>query len=471
LEITVKRPIVYPGAIPLDTDVLGTNQNIMEAIGYALQLVLGTTGTVVDGLACGPTTPASMSVVVGPGSISTMETIDATAYGSIAADTADPLVKMGINTTSTTFALTAPTTSGNSINYLLEASFEEADGTPVVLPYYNANNPSQPYSGPANNGVAQNTVRNQTVQLQLKAGAPATAGTQTTPAVDSGWVGLYIITVNYGQTTVTATSISVYPGAPFLPAKLPRLGWSAALWQDTGSVNAVAVTLNPVPTAMSQLVGRLIPVNIAHTNTSTSPTISFNGLTPVTITNPNGSALSVDQLTTGGAVVMYDGTNAELMSVSDLSGYATLGDLSGYATLGDLSPYALISDLAAYTQISQTYATIASLSSYATKASTYNVWTGQDSGYTVRSDGIIDQTIYASIACGSGVMSTEVTLPIAFPNECLDAVICLGGSSPPGSGTPGSICVTVNTSKTQVLATTNFSALSSLAVVIRARGY
>ena len=110
---------------------------------------------------------------------------------------------------------------------------------------------------------------------------------------------------------------------------------------------------------MSQLVGRLIPVNIAHTNTSTSPTISFNGLTPVAITNPNGSAISVDQLAIGGAVVMYDGTNAELMSVSDLS---------GYATLGDLGPYALISDLASYTQISQTFATIASLAAETSRA-------------------------------------------------------------------------------------------------------
>ena len=47
-------------------------------------------------------------------------------------------------------------------------------------------------------------------------GVAATTGTQTTPVVDSGWVGLYVITVNYGQTTVTTAQITTYPGAPFL---------------------------------------------------------------------------------------------------------------------------------------------------------------------------------------------------------------------------------------------------------------
>ncbi len=85
-----------------------------------------------------------------------------------------------------------------------------------MLPYYNANNPAQPYTGPSNSGAAQNTQRLQRVQLQLKAGTPANTGTQTTPAVDSGWVGLYVVTVAYGQTTVTSGNISTYPAAPFV---------------------------------------------------------------------------------------------------------------------------------------------------------------------------------------------------------------------------------------------------------------
>lgn len=209
------RVIVYPEAIPLETDVLNTERFAMEAIGFALAAAYGS-NTVVSGLACTPTAPASMQVNVGPGSIISTQTVDATAFSSLPADTTDPLVKMGINLSSSSQTLTAPTTSGQSINYLIEASFQESDNTPVDLPYYNSVNPDDPFSGPGNDGVAQNTMRTQRAAVQLKAGSPANAGTQTTPAVDIGWVGLYIITVNYNQTTITSSAISKYPNAPFL---------------------------------------------------------------------------------------------------------------------------------------------------------------------------------------------------------------------------------------------------------------
>jgi hypothetical protein len=93
----------------------------------------------------------------------------------------------------------------------------------VVLPYYNAANPGQPYSGPNNSGVSQNTQRLQRVQLQLKAGVPSQAGTQAAPSVDAGWVGLYVITVTAGQTAVTSANIATLTGAPFIPFKLPSL--------------------------------------------------------------------------------------------------------------------------------------------------------------------------------------------------------------------------------------------------------
>src|SRR5579875_208318 len=217
------RNIVYPASIPLDTDILSVNRNTMIGLGYLLQAVLGS-GIVVDGLTCLPTSPASMTVTVGPGSITQGSVIDTNAYGSLAADAVDPLIKMGINTQATSFSLTAPTTSGQSVCYLIEAAFQESDTNPIVLPYYNAANPSQPYTGPGGSGTAQNTQRIQRVQLQMKNGVPANTGSQSVPAADSGWVGLYIITVNYGQTTITSSNIVVLPTAPFLRNKLPSLG-------------------------------------------------------------------------------------------------------------------------------------------------------------------------------------------------------------------------------------------------------
>ena len=171
------RSLVYPGAIPLDTDLLNANRDSMTALGYLAQAVLGT-NIVVDGLVCAPTSPASLTVTVGPGSITQLSVVDPLAYGSLPADMVDPLVKMGINLTATSFTLTAPNTSGQSVSYLIEAALQESDTDPVVLPYYNAANPALPYSGPTNSGVAQNTRRIQRVQLQLKAGAAGNTGAQ-----------------------------------------------------------------------------------------------------------------------------------------------------------------------------------------------------------------------------------------------------------------------------------------------------
>ncbi len=215
------RNLVYPGSIPLDSDLLTINRNTMVALGALTQAVFGT-GSFVDGLTCAPTSPASMNVTISPGSISQLAVVDTQPFGSLPLDTS-PLVKTGINLASTSFTLVAPTTAGQAINYVIQAALLESDANPVVLPYYNASNPSIPYSGPGNAGTAQNTQRTQHVQLQLKAGAPATSGSQTNPPVDTGWVGLYVITVAYGQTAVTAASISVLPTAPFLQFKLPSL--------------------------------------------------------------------------------------------------------------------------------------------------------------------------------------------------------------------------------------------------------
>src|ERR1700733_10514215 len=143
------RNIVYPGSIPLDTDLLSVNRNMMIGLGFLAQAVLGT-NTVADGLACQPTSPASMNIVIGPGSITQLCPVDTLVYGSIPADSADLVMKMGINAEATTFTLTAPSSVGQSVNYVIEASFLEADGNPVLLPYYNASNPAQSFSGPAN---------------------------------------------------------------------------------------------------------------------------------------------------------------------------------------------------------------------------------------------------------------------------------------------------------------------------------
>jgi hypothetical protein len=210
------RTLTYPGALPQDTDILQPQRNIMEAIGFALQATFGV-NTVVDGLTCTQTSPASMSVVVAPGSIIQNSVVDQNAYGSLAADTTDALVKMGINLTSTTLGpFTPPGTAGQSQNFLIEAAMSETDSGAVVLPYYDASHPSTPYAGPNNTATSQNTKRTQTVNLQIVAGTAATTGSQTTPAPSTGFVGLWIITIANGQSSITNSNITLYPSAPFV---------------------------------------------------------------------------------------------------------------------------------------------------------------------------------------------------------------------------------------------------------------
>lgn len=242
------RTLVYPGSIPLDTDILLINRNIMVALGYLARATLGDS-PVVDGLGCTPTSPTALSVTIAPGSITQLSVIDPLTYGSMAAVPSMPLVKMGINTSPTIFPLAAPTSTGHSTNYLIQASFQEADSTPVVLPYFNAANPEVAYSGPDNSGQPQHTVRSQRVQLQLKAGVPAITGTQVTPPVDNGWVGLFVVTVAYGDTNISTGSIVPHASAPFLGWKLPQLhpGFGA------GSCSFASSGTFVVPAGVSQV--------------------------------------------------------------------------------------------------------------------------------------------------------------------------------------------------------------------------
>ena len=217
------RQIVYPGAIPLETDLLNSNRNVLVALAKLAQAVWGTSSAstpLVHGLACTPTTPASLQVSVAPGQIYAVEDLDATAYSSLAADTTDLILKQGIVLASTSFTLTPPVSTGQSVVYLIEAAYEDVDGGAVTLPYYNASNPAQAYAGPNNSGVAQNTVRQGQCVLELKAGIAANTGSQTAPSADPGFTPLWTVTVANGQTQITSANIAQVAGAPFLAGLL-----------------------------------------------------------------------------------------------------------------------------------------------------------------------------------------------------------------------------------------------------------
>ena len=206
--------MVYPGQNPLETDLLNTNKNAMMGLAKLAAAVLGTS-TLINGFATTQTVVPSLSVSVAAGEIYSMQNVDGTSYSSLPADVAHQILKQGMQLDPVTLATPAPTTVGQSINYLIEVSYQDEDTGQVVLPYYNASNPSQAYSGPAGTGASQATMRQGAVVVQAKAGIAAPTGTQTTPAPDAGFVGAYVVTVAFGATTVVNANISQYPGAPF----------------------------------------------------------------------------------------------------------------------------------------------------------------------------------------------------------------------------------------------------------------
>lgn len=214
----MRRQTVYVGQVPLETDILNTNKNVMIALGHVLQDMLGTS-TLFSGLGCVPTSPAGMTVNVNAGRAYSYQATDAGAYSSLPAD-AHQILKQGIILDATNFSCPAPTTAGFSINYLVQAAFQEIDGGSTVLPYYNASNPAQAYNGPNGTGTSQSTYRDNTVQLSLKAGTAATTGSQITPTPDAGFNGLWVITVPYGATSITSGNIAQYSSAPFLSSSL-----------------------------------------------------------------------------------------------------------------------------------------------------------------------------------------------------------------------------------------------------------
>lgn len=295
------RQIVYPGSIPLETDLLNTNKYAMIGLAKLAAAMMGTT-TYLRGLTCTPSSPASMVVNVARGEIYSVQNVDNSAYSSLAADTTNTILKQGIVMSSTAFTLTAPTTAGQSINYLIQVTYSDTDSGATVLPYYNAANPSVAYSGPNNSGTAQNTVRSGVCTVALKAGVAATTGTQTTPSVDTGYTAAWVITVAQGATTITASNISVAANAPFLPAS----GIISAVQQgtmtyavDTGAANAYVSSFVP---ALPTLADGMRVTFKAKTANSGASTLAVNGGTAYPVYSHANQALQGGEIVANGLV-------------------------------------------------------------------------------------------------------------------------------------------------------------------------
>lgn len=296
------RGIIYPGQIPLETDLLFAQKSSMVGLAKLAAAMFGTS-TIVNGLAVAPNSPAALNVLVGPGEVYALVNIDGTAYSSIAADTTHQILKQGISLDTLTVSCATPGTAGFSINYLIQATFSEVDGTPVALPYYNASNPATAYSGPANSGTAQNTRRAGTVVVSAKAGTAATTGTQTTPAPDAGYVGIAVVTVANGQTTITSGNITAYSSAPVMPSSGMIIGgFQQDLFNTAkagGTSDAITAAFAPAITSTT-LASGIVTVTVYPTaaNATTTPTFTPNSgvISPATIVKGNNQSLATGDI-------------------------------------------------------------------------------------------------------------------------------------------------------------------------------
>jgi hypothetical protein len=293
----MKRQTVYAGQVPLETDLLNTNKNVLTAIGHVLQDMLGTS-TLFSGLACVPTAPAGMTVNVNPGRAYSLQAIDTGAWSSLSAD-AHQIMKQGILLDAQNFSCPAPGTAGFSINYLIQGAFQEVDTASAVLPYYNASNPSQAYNGPNGTGTSQTTARDNTVQLQVKAGVAATTGSQITPTPDAGFNGLWVVTVPFGASTITSANIIQYSGAPFLTASLLSMIQQSGLYAvATGTANAHVAAFNPALTTRTD--GMVLRYKAPAANTGA---LTFNdGLGAVAVVGAAHAALQGGETAVNGDV-------------------------------------------------------------------------------------------------------------------------------------------------------------------------
>jgi len=243
----VDRVIVSPNEQLQDTDVLKTNRNAMVALSKLSSMMLGN-NTLLNGLACTATAPASTNIVVSPGEIYSLQPIDSTAYSSLPADT-HQILKQGLLLDKVTLACPVPSTAGFAANHLIQVSFLEND----------TDGASRQFKDP-DTGAIITLTKNQTRQgrclVELKQGVAALNGTQVTPTPDAGKIGIYTVKVASGTTKIEQADIDEYPNAPFVTERLTdkiSLATADARYAKIGSTTphisfkANTTTVIPIP--------------------------------------------------------------------------------------------------------------------------------------------------------------------------------------------------------------------------------
>ena len=293
------RVIVFPAESAVSgQDVLIPSKAAYIALAKMAETLWGTS-TVINNFACTPLT--GLNVSVANGEVYKYTSVDTSSWGTLPPDSTQ-ILKQGIILTPTTFATPAPVGSGNAINYLVEVAFEEVDTNPTSRTFVNSSPPYTPYTSNVN------TLRQDTALVQIKAGTEAPIGTQITPSPDAGFVGAWVITVNYGETQIISGNITMYPGAPFITALsgyITQAFADARYAQQVGIQNSIYTLRAALETSANNyniIDASIIPVNgtvltfyvdvITGGASSGAITLGVNGTYyPVEVGNNSGGVL------------------------------------------------------------------------------------------------------------------------------------------------------------------------------------
>lgn len=377
------RVRVDAGMLPLETDMLRTNQNAMVGLALLSEAVLGA-GSVADGFSCLPTVPASLTVNLSRGQVYQPAQLEATTWSSLPVDT-HSIIKQGISLDPTTLTMTPPPTVGTSVSILIQVQYADKDSDLTLRPFYNAANPTQPFSGPNNSGNQTAVTRKGSVVVGTKSGVPSVSPSIPTP--DAGYIGLFVITLGYGQTQITSGNIIPYFGAPTVLAKLPAVpaaiqqgAWNA-YFDTSATPNLIAGAPNP-PLQVYQS-GTELSVFVGNTNTTAPVLVRMPNLADRPLVRQSGYALQPGDIVRNTWIkIRDDGTQWRIVGLAQGEALRVVGAATLYVRTDGSDVTGDGSANTAALAFQTIGAAIAAVKRYAQTGAAYTIQLGIPGAYT-----------------------------------------------------------------------------------------
>jgi len=275
-------------------------------IGQALQMQStignGITGFITGCLASQTSPSPTLTINIAKGAVYQQKAVDETVYGALSADST-VVMQQGLSDARQLTFTTGGLTGGQSQWALVQVSAIQSNSIRVgdpnagILPYINVANPNQPFQGPNNSGISQNTVRVEGVDFNIKYGTPASSNPVPPPA-DSGYLPYLLINLTFGQSSISNGQIllagegaySGYPAAPYFPGVIGQIPGGTG--SHHGGINGQAQKI--VFTNGLEIQGISPLNNLPVSNTTINPIAGIVTLaTEIPITqyvndNPNG---------------------------------------------------------------------------------------------------------------------------------------------------------------------------------------